>query len=208
VSKDRDILVAGICGSLRGESYTRLAVKAALRGAEEAGARTQLLDLRDYRLIFCDGEDDESGYPEDVSRLREDVRRAQGIILGTPEYHGGYSGVLKNALDLMGFEEFEGKMIGLVGVSGGQMGAVGALNGLRGVGRALHAWVVPEQASIPRVRSAFDERGDLKDQNLEKRLKAVGRQVARFAYLHHSEKALEFLRLWEEAPENPGGESK
>ncbi len=31
--------------------------------------------------------------------------------LGTPEYHAGYSGVLKNALDYMGFAEFEGKMI-------------------------------------------------------------------------------------------------
>ncbi len=43
----------------------------------------------------------------------EEVAGAQGIILGTPEYHGSFSGVLKNALDLMGFDEFEGKMIGL-----------------------------------------------------------------------------------------------
>jgi NAD(P)H-dependent FMN reductase len=45
---------------------------------------------------------------------------ATGIIIGTAEYHGGYSGVLKNALDLMGFAEFEGKTIGLLGVSGGE----------------------------------------------------------------------------------------
>ena len=71
-------------------------------------------------------------------------------ILATPEYHGGSSGVLKNALDLMGFDEFEGKMVGLVGVSGGRMGAVDALNTLRNIGRALHAWVVrwTEQAGI------------------------------------------------------------
>jgi len=54
--------------------------------------------------------------------LREEVKQAHGIILGTPEYLGSYSGVLKNALDLMGFEEFEGKMLGLLGVSGGAMG--------------------------------------------------------------------------------------
>ena len=57
--------------------------------------------------------------------------------------------MLKNALDLMGFDEFEGKMIGLVGVSGGAMGAFEALNSLRNIGRALHAWVVPEQAAVP-----------------------------------------------------------
>ena len=41
--------------------------------------------------------------------------------------------------------------------------------------------------------------------NLEKRVKEVGRQVARFAYLHKSEHAQEFLRAWESAPMNPGG---
>jgi len=182
-----------------------MALHVALAGAKEAGAQTRLLDLSEYHLIFCDGKEDESGYPKDVFTLREDVRAAQGIILATPEYHGGYSGVLKNALDLMGFEEFEGKMLGLVGVSGGEMGAFGAMNNLRAVGRALHAWVIPEQASIPEAYKVFDESGTLKDSALEKRLKEVGRQVARFAYLHTSEQAQEFLRAWEGAPVNPGG---
>jgi len=199
------IQVAGICGSLRKGSFTRMALHVALAGAKEAGARTRLIDLSAYHLIFCDGKEDESGYPKDVFTLREEVRAAQGIILATPEYHGGYSGVLKNALDLMGFEEFEGKMLGLVGVSGGGMGAFGAMNNLRAVGRALHAWVIPEQASIPEAYKVFDESGTLKDSALEKRLKEVGRQVARFAYLHTSEQAQEFLRAWEGAPVNPGG---
>src|SRR6059036_115139 len=127
------VQVVGICGSLRGGSYTRMALTLALKGAEEAGADTQLIDLRDYRLVLCDGGDSDDKLPKDVQQLRDDVRRAHGIILATPEYHGGYSGVLKNALDLMGFDEFEGKMIGLVGVSGGAMGASGPLNALRSV---------------------------------------------------------------------------
>ncbi|HXG67284.1 MAG TPA: NAD(P)H-dependent oxidoreductase [Blastocatellia bacterium] len=194
------IQVVGISGSLRKGSFTRMALQVALAGAREAGARTRLLDLRDYQLTFSDGKEDESLYPEDVFKLREEVRAAQGIILATPEYHGGYSGVLKNALDLMGFEEFAGKMLGLVGVSGGDMGAFGAMNSLREVLRALHAWVIPEQAAIPEAWKVFDESGTLKDRSLERRLKEVGRQVARFAYLHTSEKAQEFLRAWESAP--------
>lgn len=199
------IQVAGICGSLRQGSFARLALQVALVGAREAGAQTRLIDLREYQLIFCDGKEDESGYPADVFTLRQAVRAAQGLILATPEYHGGYSGVLKNALDLMGFDEFEGKMLGLVGVSGGTMGAFGALNSLRAVGRALHAWVIPEQVSIPEAWKVFDQSGSLQDGDLEKRLKEVGRQVARFAYLHTSEQAQEFLRAWEGAPVNPGG---
>jgi FMN reductase len=199
------LCVVGLCGSLRHGSYTRMAVQVALQGAQEVGAQTQLIDLKDYRLLFCDGKEDESAYPEDVFTLRREIRQAQGIILGTPEYHGSFSGVLKNALDLMGFEEIEGKMIGLVGVSGGALGAVNALNSLRTIGRALHAWVVPEQASIPEAWKVFDESGTLTDSALEKRVKEVGRQVARFAYLHQSEQVQEFLRAWEGAPVNPGG---
>lgn len=198
--------IVGICGSLRDGSYTRMALQLALRGAAELGADTHLLDLRDYQLAFCDGREEAEAYPKDVAHLREIVRKAHGIILATPEYHGGYSGVLKNALDLMGFDEVEGKMIGLVGVSGGAMGAFGALNSLRNIGRALHAWVVPEQAFVPKAWSVFEQDGKAKDKDIEKRLKEVGRQVAKFACLHNSAKAKEFLKLWEEAPENPGGE--
>ena len=199
------ISVVGICGSLRAGSHTRMALRVALEGAEEVGAQTKLIDLREYGLNFCDGKEDESGYPPGVRKLRDEVRAAEGIILATPEYHGGSSGVLKNALDLMGFDEFEGKMVGLVGVSGGRMGAVDALNTLRNIGRALHAWVVPEQAGIPEAWNVFDDAGNMKNPKLAERVKDVGRQVARYAYLHSSEKAMEFMKLWEGAPVNPGG---
>jgi NAD(P)H-dependent FMN reductase len=205
-SKNSDLLVVGICGSLRNASYTRMALQVALEGAQEFGVRTKLIDLRDFNLVFCDGNQDESAYPEDVFRLRSEVAAAQGIVLGTPNYHASFSGVLKNALDLMGFDEFEGKMVGLIGVSGGSRGAADALNSLRAIGRALHAWVAPQQVSIPEAWKFFDHAGVIKDPVLAERIKEVGRQVARFAYLHSSEKVQEFLEEWERAPENPGGE--
>ncbi len=201
-----DVVVVGLVGSLRPGSYTRLSVKLALEGAAERGATTQLIDLRDYTLPFCDGSKDESHYPPDVARLRRDLRAATGMIIGTPEYHGGYSGVLKNALDLMGFSEFEGKTIGLLGVSGGRMGAAHALAGLRTASRSLRAWVLPTEVSIPQVGQQFDANGLLKDADLAQRVKDLGRQVARFAFLHSSQQAMAFLRAWEEAPVNPGGE--
>ena len=150
------VFVVGICGSIRSGSYTRLAVRIALQGAQEVGVQTRLIDLKDYHLVFCDGKEDESTFPEDVFKLRREVSQAGGIILGTPEYHGGVSGVLKNALDLMGFDEIEGKMIGLVGVSGGALGAVHALNSLRAVGRsASRLGEIPEQVSIPEAWKVF-----------------------------------------------------
>jgi FMN reductase len=201
--KETTIHVVGISGSLRVGSYTRRAVEYALQGAADSGAQTQLIDLNEYHLVFRAGKD-ETGYPDDVFRLRQHVKEAEGVILGTPEYHGSFSGVLKNALDLMGFDEFEGKMIGLVGVSGGRMGAFDAMNSLRNIGRALHAWVIPEQASVPEAWKIFSGDGRIADPQLEERLKEVGRQVARFARLHKCEDALEFLRSWQEAQANPG----
>jgi FMN reductase len=200
-----DLRVVAISGSLRSTGYTCKALNITLEGARELGAQTQLILLNDYDLVFVDGRE-KTEYPDGVHRLREDIRSAQGIILGTPEYHGSFSGVLKNALDLMGFDEFGGKMWGLVGVAGGSLGAVNALNSLRMIGRALHAWVVPEQASISEAWKHFDENGQARDEVTRQRLMDVGRQVARFAYLHTSKQMQEFLRLWEEAPENPGGD--
>ena len=104
----------------------------------------------------------------------------------------------------MGFDEFGGKIVGLVGVSGGQMGAVGALAGLRTVGRSLHAWVIPHQASVPEASRILDEDSPRR-RRLEERVRDVGRQVARFSFLHGSSQVQEFLRQWEAAPPNPGG---
>jgi NAD(P)H-dependent FMN reductase len=205
IKQESNILVVGLSGSLRTGSYTSLAVNIALQGAKEVGVQTEFIDLNKYNLAFCDGRKDKNTYPEDLITLKRKVSEARGIILGTPEYHGGLSGVLKNAIDLMGFDEFEGKMIGLIGVSGGTMGAANALNSLRNIGRALHAWIIPEQVSISEAWKVFEKNGTIKDKQLEKRVIEVGRRVARFAYLHTSEKSKEFLSTWESAPQNPGG---
>ena len=204
-NQESNILVVGLSGSLRAGSYTSMAVKIAFKGAEELGVKTEFIDLNNYSLAFCDGRRDTSTYPEGVINLRKTFAKAQGIILGTPEYHGGFSGVLKNAIDLMGFKEFEGKMIGLIGVSGGTMGAVNALNSLRNIGRSLHAWIIPEQVSIGEAQKVFNKAGRIINKHLENRVLEVGKIVARFAYLHTSKKSKEFLNAWEIAPPNPGG---
>jgi len=53
-----------------------MALQVALRGTHEIGAEVTLIDLRGYQLIFCDGKENESGYPNDVFRLRDEVKSA------------------------------------------------------------------------------------------------------------------------------------
>src|SRR5712692_7727105 len=159
-AKDRsvEVLVIGLAGSLRSGSNTRTAVAYALEGAVEEGAKVSLLDLAAFSLPFL-GRSRELSNVKAVEGFRAALRASDGIVLGSPEIHGSVSGVLKNALDLTGTDEFEGKMVGLVGVAGGRMGATETLNHLRIIGRSLHAWVVPNQASIGDSGTAFDFHG-------------------------------------------------
>lgn len=202
---DDTIRIVGIPGSLREGSHTRQAVAHALEGAKQHGVEAELIDLRAFELPFCDGRDDESAYPPGVEMLRKKLQGAHGFVLGTPEYHGSFTGVLKNALDLCGFDEFEGKVVGLVAVSGGAFGGLTAMHSLRGICRSLHAWVIPEEAAVPRAGSSFGPDGKVTDPKAVKRLQEVGAQVARFAYLRTSPQVQEFLAAWEAAQPNPGG---
>lgn len=161
------VKVVAIGGSLRPGSYSQQALEIAAQRVRALGAEVEILDLRSLNLPFCDGGDDYSDYP-DVARLSQAVKEADAVILATPEYHGSVSGVLKNALDLMGFEEFSGKVAGLISVLGGQSNS-NALNDLRVILRWIHAWVIPEQIAIGQAWKAFGEGGKLLDQGLSKR---------------------------------------
>lgn len=196
MGEHESIRVVGICGSLRLQGWTRATLKIALAGAEEMGASAELVDLRDYDLPFCTGEDSTAERPS-VQRLRQRISEASGVILATPNYHGTLSGVLKNALDLMSMREFEGKVVGLIGVSGGRMGGMSTLNALRAIGRTLHAWVIPSEAWIFDADTAFTADGQLKDTRSEQRVREVGRKVARLTRMLASKQARELLHLWE-----------
>ena len=175
--------ISGICGSLNPDSATRRALILALEGARRAGAQTQLLDLRLFHLPFAESGFAVSDFP-DVARFNQMMRESDGLIWATPEYHGSFSGTLKNALDLGSFAEYEGKMIALLGTAAGQIGAINALSHLRTVGRQLHAWVLPHQVSVARAYAAFDSEGRLTDEKLAASVEKLGAEVTEWAARH------------------------
>lgn len=170
--------VLALCGSLRDESYTRLALERALDAAGNTGASTELLDLRtlDLPLFDADRERTEAG---DAAALASRIRDADAIILGSPVYHGSYSSPLKTALDYCGFDEFEEKTVGLLAVSGGAF-PVTALEHMRSVCRSLNAWVIPHEAAVPAASGAF-ENDSFVDESLEKRVATLGRRAVQYA---------------------------
>ena len=180
--------IVALCGSNRQGSYTRLALSIALREAAATGASVQLIDLGQLNLVFA-GSVSQSEYPEDVLRLRQTLLEADGIILGSPEYHGSLSGMLKNALDLMSKNEFEHKLVGLIGVAGGHTEPMNVLNHMRAILRNLHAWVLPEQVAIGSSYRVFDQQGRILDEQIHQRLRSLGQQIAQFAPLQNQFRA-------------------
>lgn len=168
--------VVAVCGSLRDASHTRDALRHALDAADELGAETDLLDLREFDMPVFDADDREPG---DVPELKRRVREADAVLLGTPMYHGSYASPLKTALDYCGFDEFEGKTVGLLAVSGGSF-PVTALEHLRSVCRAVDAWVLPHQAALPRASDKFVD-GELTDEGLADRVATLGERAVQYA---------------------------
>ncbi len=178
-----DTHVAAVCGSLREASYTRVGLQRTLSAAEDAGASTDLVDLRALDLPVFDPDADE---PPGATDLCSRLQAADGVVLGTPMYHGSYGSPLKTALDHAGFDEFEDVTVGLLAVSGGSF-PVTALDHLRSVCRALNAWVLPHEVAVPRAREKVED-SEVADERIADRIDELGREVVRYAGVaHHGE---------------------
>src|SRR4051812_36666653 len=88
--------ILAILGSLRNASYNRMALNAAIELAPE-GMTVEIADISHLPLYNQDVED--AGAPEAVKQLKEQIKRADGLLFVTPEYNYSVPGVLKNAID-------------------------------------------------------------------------------------------------------------
>jgi chromate reductase, NAD(P)H dehydrogenase (quinone) len=105
-----------ISGSLRASSLNTCVLHAA-RSLAPAGVEIELFEAIDKLPFF--NSDLESGHlPEQVVRFRAVIGAADGLLISSPEYARGVSGVMKNALDwLVGSEDFPGKPVALINTS-------------------------------------------------------------------------------------------
>lgn len=198
----RSVHIVALCGSLRGpDSYTRRALAVACGRIEACGCTVDLIDLVDLDLPLRESPHDTDDHPG-TAALKERVRKADGILLGSPEYHNSFSGALKNALDLLSGDDVRGMLFGLLGVSGGETGAINTLGHLRYVVRGIGGWSLPAQISIPNAWTAFD--GDrLRSADLNERVEAFVNELVRFTRLHalvpHFEAGL--IQVIDESPQ-------
>jgi len=179
------VTVVGIGGSLRADSQSERALRVALEGARELGAQTIQYSGPELVLPFYD-----PSVPErtDVAlRMVEDLRRADGVILVSPGYHGTVSGLVKNALDYI--EDLrdderpylDGRAVGTITSAMGWQAAVSTLTALRSIVHSLRGWPTPLGVPLNTAEVRFDADGTCSDQRAYDSLRLVGRQVAEFA---------------------------
>jgi FMN reductase len=91
------IKIVALGGSLAEQSTSLAAVRLALEGAAQAGAATELYDVRQLDLPMY--VPDTSTVPDAARAFCESVYGCDGMLWSSPLYHGTISGSFKNALD-------------------------------------------------------------------------------------------------------------
>ncbi|WP_429363957.1 NADPH-dependent FMN reductase [Paraburkholderia sp. MM5496-R1] len=190
----RPPLVVGIGGTTRAASSTERALAFALRGAEAAGAHTRLFGGTFLHSLPHYAPEQPARTDEQLE-LIEAVRRADAVIIATPGYHGGVSGLVKNALDTL--EELraderpylDGRAVGCIVTAYGWQAAGSVLTSLRSIVHALRGWPTPFGAGINTLETRFDSADSCSDPKVIEQLATVGQQAAQFALAFNAQRA-------------------
>jgi FMN reductase len=181
-------LIVGIGGTTRADSSCEKALRCALARAKDRGAEVELLagaalDLPMYA-------------PENPARTAKAkhlislLRRAHGLIVASPGYHGSMSGLIKNALDYtedMGQDEppyLEGRAVGLIACASGWQATGTTVCTMRFVIHALRGWPTPLAVAINSKELAFDAQGVAGP--CAAQINELTRQVVEFAHMRHA----------------------
>ena len=136
--------IAVIVGSLRKGSLNAMLAKALIKLAGER-LEFQHVEINDLPLL---NQDLEADLPATVKRMKGQIEAADGLLIISPEYNRGISGVLKNAIDWgsrpFGKNSFPGKPAGIGGISPGAIGTALAQAQLRGVLASVGCHVMPQ----------------------------------------------------------------
>ena len=172
------IKLAAFCGSLRKASFNRLALHAFAERVPK-GVAVETIEIGDWPLYDADIQ--AKGFPDKVQAAQKTMLAAEGLVLATPEYNYGTSGVLKNAIDWLSRmtpQPFAAKPIAIFGASGGLLGTARAQYQLRQTLVFLDGRPVNKpEVMIGQAQNKFVD-GELKDETTGKMLADLGVALA------------------------------
>jgi FMN reductase len=177
--------IVGIGGTTRTGSTSEKALQLVLAEAQRAGATVEILSGQAIDLpMYSPGD---SGRCGKASALIAALRRADGVVIASPGYHGSVSGLIKNALDYVedmrgdALPYLEGRAIGLIACAAGWQATGTTLVALRSIVHALRGWPTPLGVAINSIKQTFNEDGTAVEANIADQLRLLAQQVVEFA---------------------------
>ena len=173
--------ILGLCGSLRRQSYNRKLLNQAVQLFGDCSYQEISLNLPLY-----DGDlEDRDGIPEEVQRLSDAIKSADGIIVVGPEYNKGLSGALKNALDWVSRVPggaWKGKPVAVMSAAGGRTGGETAQYMMRHCLTPFGAQLISApMVAVANAAQEFDEEGNLTNERYLTSIKGVMAELRRLS---------------------------
>ena len=170
-------------GSLRERSYSRLCVEEAARLLRAMGCETRIFDPSDLPLTDQITGDDHPA----VHELREHAMWSEGMVWCSPERHGQVSAIMKLQIDHLplnmgGMRPTQGRTLAVMQVSGGSQ-SFNAVNTLRLLGRWMRMITIPNQSSVAKAFTEFDDTGRMKPSAYYDRIVDVMEELVKFTLL-------------------------
>lgn len=169
-------------GSLRERSYSRLLTFEAARLLTAMGGEVKIFDPAGLPLV--DGAPDT--HPK-VQELRQLAMWAEGMVWTSPERHGAMTGLLKTQIDWIPLSEgavrpTQGKTLAVMQVCGGSQ-SFNAVNQMRILGRWMRMITIPNQSSVAKAFTEFEEDGRMKPSSFYDRVVDVMEELYKFTLL-------------------------
>lgn len=179
--------IVGFGGTTRQGSSGEKMVRAVLNQCERMGARTRMFAGPELAKLPHYSPENPARTDEQVEFV-ETIRAADGIVIGSPGYHGSISGLVKNAIDLLeDLREdrrayFDSRAVGLIVVAAGWQACGVTLQAMRGIVHAMRGWPTPMGITINTVEQRpFDEDGNVVDARVKLYVEGQATQLMYFA---------------------------
>lgn len=165
--------IAIISSSVRtGRKSHRVALYFQKYIADNKLGTTEILDLNEYQFpVFEERLKHQKNPSEGLLDYAAKIKAADGVIIVTPEYNGGYPASIKNAIDVL-YDEWRRKPIAISTASDGVFGGTQVITSLQWSLWKIRSWTVPAMFPVPKVQETFDEKGVPADKaSVDKRAK-------------------------------------
>lgn len=179
-------LIVGFGGTSRAGSSGEVLASAVLSEAKALGARTQFFGGAHLAALPHFAPENRERTAEQTAFV-EAVRVADGLVIATPGYHGGVSGLVKNAIDLLeDLREdhrsyFDGRAVGLIVTAAGWQACGVTLMSLRGIVHAMRGWPTPHGITVNTAVQRLLVDGEIVDSTLKGSIALQARHVVQFA---------------------------